>query len=94
VRQAGRWGSGNRADVWRKWGTSKGGERLTGGPRQQCRAAVSLMSEARRAVGEGERSGAVTGRIGLPAGVGGGEAAACARRTWAGPGRRRWAEPK
>jgi hypothetical protein len=40
-----------------------GGVRLTGGPRQQCRAAVTLMGGARQAAGEGERgaSGARAG---------------------------------
>jgi hypothetical protein len=54
--------------------------RLTGGPRQQCRVAVPRMSGARRAAGEGERGGALTGGTGLSAGVDGGEAAACAGR--------------
>jgi hypothetical protein len=66
-----------------------GGERLTGGPRQQCRAAVPLTSGARRATGEGERSEALTGGTGLSAGVDGGEAAACAGHAWAGPGRKK-----
>jgi hypothetical protein len=41
--------------------------RLTSGPRQQCRAAVTLMGGARRAAGEGERgaSGA-RARVGRP----------------------------
>jgi hypothetical protein len=65
-----------------------------GGPRQQCRAVVSLTSGARRAAGEGERSGALTGGTGLSAGVGGGETMACTGHEWAGPGRRRWAEPR
>jgi hypothetical protein len=65
------------------------GERLTGGRRQQCQAAVLLMSGARRAAGEGERSGALIGRIDLLAGVDGGEAAPCAGRAWAGPGRKK-----
>jgi hypothetical protein len=54
-----------------------------GGPQQQCQAAVSLTSGAHRAAGEGERSRALTGGTGLSAGVGGGEATACAERTWA-----------
>jgi hypothetical protein len=62
------------------------GERLTGGPRKQCWAAVPLTSGARRAAGEGERGGALIGGTGLSAGVHGGEAAAYVGRTWAGPG--------
>jgi hypothetical protein len=65
----------------------RGGERLTCGPRQQCRAALPLTSGAHRAAGEGERGGALTGGIDLSAGVDGGEAAACAWRAWAGPER-------
>jgi hypothetical protein len=65
-----------------------------GGLRQQCRAAVSLTGGAHRAAGEGERRGALTGGTGLSTGVGGGEAAAYAGCTWAGPKRRRWAEPR
>jgi hypothetical protein len=64
-----------------------GGERLMGGLRKQCRAAVLLTSGARRAAGEGERSGALTGETGLSAGVGSGEAAACVGRMWARVGR-------
>jgi hypothetical protein len=44
---------------------------------------------AHRAVGEGERSEALTGGTGLSAGVDGGEAAAGAGRAWAGPGRKK-----
>jgi hypothetical protein len=60
-----------------------------GEPRQQCGAAVPLTSGARRAAGEGERSGALTGGTGLSAGVDGGEAASCTGRPWAGPGRKK-----
>jgi hypothetical protein len=65
------------------------GERLTSGPRQQCWAAVPLTSGARRAAGEAERGGALTGGTGLSAGVDSGEAATCAGRAWAGPGRKK-----
>jgi hypothetical protein len=41
------------------------------------------MSGAHQATGEGERCGALTGGIGLSAGVGDDEAAACAVRVWA-----------
>jgi hypothetical protein len=69
--------------------TAGEGERRTGGSRQQCRAMVPLTSGAHRAVGEGERDGALTGGTGLSAGVDGGEAGACAGRAWAGPGRKK-----
>jgi hypothetical protein len=43
------------------------GVRLTGGPWQQCRAAVTLMGGARRAVGGGERGASgVLARVGRP----------------------------
>jgi hypothetical protein len=58
-----------------------------GGPRQQGRAAVSLTSEAHRAAGAGERSGALTGGTGRSVGVGNGEAAAGAGHAWARVGR-------
>jgi hypothetical protein len=64
-------------------GEQRGGERLMGGPRQQCRAAVPLTSGARRAAGEGERSGALISETGLSARVEGGEAVACTGRAWA-----------
>jgi hypothetical protein len=47
------------------------------------------MSGVRRAVGEGERSGALTGGTGLSAGVGGGEATASVRRALTRVGRPR-----
>jgi hypothetical protein len=45
------------------------------------------IAEARRAAGEGERSGTLTGGTGLLVGAGGGEAAACAGRAWVHVGR-------
>jgi hypothetical protein len=47
------------------------------------------MSGPRRAAGEGERGGALTGGTSLSAGMDGGEAAACAGRAWADPGRKK-----
>jgi hypothetical protein len=89
-RGRGRWGSGDMANACARCRPNRGGgEKLTGGPRQQCRAAVPLTSEACRAAGEGERSGALTGGTGPSAGVDGGEAAAYAGHAWAGPGRKR-----
>jgi hypothetical protein len=65
-----------------------------GGSWQQCWAAVPRTSGARRAAGEGERGGALTGGTGLSASVDGEEAVACMGRTWAGRGGKRWAEPR
>jgi hypothetical protein len=64
------------ADVHRACATGRTegeGERLTGGSRQQCWAAVLLTS------------GALTGGTSLSAAVGGGEATTCTARAWAGP---------
>jgi hypothetical protein len=47
------------------------------------------MSGAHREAREGERSGALIGGTDLSAGVDGEKAAACVRRAWAGPGRKK-----
>jgi hypothetical protein len=59
------------------------------GRSNSARATVPLTSGAHRAAGEGERSGALTGGTGLLVGMDGGEAAACAGCTWAGPGKKK-----
>jgi hypothetical protein len=71
-----------------------GGERLTCGLWQQCRAAVPLTSGARQVAGEGERGRALTGGTSLSAGVDGREAAAYAGARGLARKGKRWAEPR